>query len=41
MEQLNQQSGHKDPKAYKDYALKTFGIEKERVARLRDRGLLQ
>jgi len=40
LEQLNQQANAMDPEQYRRYALATTAREKERVARLRQRGLL-
>lgn len=40
MDQLNQQANYKGPDDYRQYALDTLAREKERVARLRQRGLL-
>lgn len=40
LEQLNQSVNYLDPKAYQAYALQTYAREADRVAKLRQRGLL-
>ena len=40
LEQLNQQANAMDPEQYRRYALAATAREKDRVARLRQRGLL-